>query len=87
MLPVGAPPTDAEMTNDPESYRGYDVLNAHFPPSPDYVNELVVVRSSTLTVADPAFRAKVESLARAIERICSRRISGSVGLSDDWPGS
>jgi RND superfamily putative drug exporter len=59
--------TDAEMTNNPESYRGYDVLNAHFPPSPDYVNELVVVRSRTLTVADPGFRAKVESLARAIE--------------------
>ena len=31
--------TDAEMTNDPESYRGYDLLGAHFPPSNDYVNE------------------------------------------------
>jgi len=59
--------TDAEMTNDPESYRGYDVLNEHFPPSSDYVNELVVVRSRSLTVADPAFRTKVEALADAIE--------------------
>ena len=59
--------TDAEMTNHPESYRGYDVLNAHFPPSTDYVNELVVVRSRATTVDAAAFRAKVESLADAIE--------------------
>ena len=39
--------TDAEMTNDPESYRGYDLIAEHFPPTGDYVNELVVVRSST----------------------------------------
>jgi hypothetical protein len=59
--------TDAEMTNDPESYRGYDLLDEHFPPSTDYVNELVVVYSRLLPVSDPAFRAKVESLARWIE--------------------
>ncbi|HEY1316662.1 MAG TPA: MMPL family transporter [Gaiella sp.] len=60
--------TDAEMTNDPESYRGYDLLGEHFPPSNDYVNELVVVYSRLLPVGDPAFRAKVQSLARSIER-------------------
>jgi RND superfamily putative drug exporter len=60
--------TDAEMTNDPESYRAYDVLRAHFPPSGDYVNELVVVRSQTTEVGDPAFRAKVEALAGSIDR-------------------
>jgi RND superfamily putative drug exporter len=59
--------TDAEMTNDPESYRGYDLLAAHFPPSNDYVNELVVVRSRVLEFDDPAFRAKVGALARSIE--------------------
>jgi uncharacterized membrane protein YdfJ with MMPL/SSD domain len=58
--------TDAEMTNHPESYRGYDVLAQHFPPSNDYVNEFVVVRSQTHEVGDPAFRAKVVSLAGAI---------------------
>ena len=31
--------TDAEMTNDPESYRAYDLIAEHFPPSDDYVNE------------------------------------------------
>jgi RND superfamily putative drug exporter len=59
--------TDAEMTNDPESYRAYDLLGEHFPPSTDYVNELVVVHSPTLDVGDAAFRAKVEALARSIE--------------------
>ena len=58
--------TDAEMTNHPESYRGYDVLAQHFPPSNDYVNEFVVVRSRTHTFGDPAFRKKVASLAGAI---------------------
>ena len=59
--------TDAEMTNDPESYRGYDLIAEHFPPTGDYVNELVVVRSNALTVDAAAFRAKVEALASAIE--------------------
>jgi RND superfamily putative drug exporter len=59
--------TDAQMTNDPESYRGYDLLDAHFPPSTDYVDELVVVYSPRLPVTDPGFRAKVDSLARSIE--------------------
>ena len=60
--------TDAKMTNNPESYRGYDLLAAHFPPSTDYVNELVVVYSRLLPVSDPAFRAKVQGLARSIEQ-------------------
>jgi RND superfamily putative drug exporter len=59
--------TDAEMTNDPESYRGYDLVAEHFPPSDDYVNELVVVRSRSIHVDDPVFRATVERLARALE--------------------
>jgi putative drug exporter of the RND superfamily len=59
--------TEGEMTNDPESYRAYDLIEEHFPPSNDYVNELVVVRSRTTEVGDPAFRAKVEELAAAIE--------------------
>jgi putative drug exporter of the RND superfamily len=60
--------TDAEMTNDPESYRGYDLIAEHFPPSTDYVNELVVIRSPRYDVENAAFRTKVEELARAIEQ-------------------
>ena len=59
--------TDAEMTNDPESYRAYDLIGEHFPPDDEYVNEVVVIRSRTIEVSDPAFRAKVEAIVRAIE--------------------
>lgn len=58
--------TDAELTNDPESYRAYDLIGEHFPPSDDYVDDVVVVRSATLTVDDDAFRGKVTGIARAI---------------------
>jgi putative drug exporter of the RND superfamily len=59
--------TDAEMTNDPESYRAYDLLREHFPPTDDYVNELVVIRSKTVDFESPAFRARVERLAADLE--------------------
>ena len=58
--------TEARMTNDPESYRAYDLIAEHFPRSEVTVSELVVVRSQTLTLDDPAFRAKVGELAEAI---------------------
>ncbi len=59
--------TDAEMTNDPESYRAYDLLREHFPPTDDYVNELVVIRSKTVDFESPAFRGRVERLAADLE--------------------
>ncbi len=62
----GALTTDSEMTNDPESYRAYALARDHFPPDEDFVHELVVVRSTTARVSEPAFRAKVEELAAAI---------------------
>ena len=55
--------TEGEMTNDPESYRGYDAIAEHFPFDPaEAVNELVVVRSARATVDAPAFRKHVEDL-------------------------
>ncbi len=59
--------TDARMTNDPDSYRAYDLFGRHFPPTDDYVNEIVVVRSRALTVGEPLFRKKVEALAGALD--------------------
>jgi len=56
------------MTNDPESYRAYDLIGEHFPPKDDQVNELVVFRSSTSSVDEPAFRARVEALVAALEQ-------------------
>jgi uncharacterized membrane protein YdfJ with MMPL/SSD domain len=56
--------SEGELTSNPESEQGYDVIGDHFPPSPDdeYLNELVLVRSHMLTVEDDAFRAKVVSV-------------------------
>ena len=59
--------TDAEMTNDPESYRAYDLIAEHFPPSDDYVNDVVAIRSPSLDVSDPEFQSKVEALVDEIE--------------------
>ena len=60
--------SEGELTANPESRQGYDLIGQHFPPSPDdeYVNELVLVRSQTHTVDDPVFRAKVEAVLREI---------------------
>ena len=59
--------TEGEMTNDPESYRGYDLIGEHFPYDPnDVVNEVVIVRSATVSVDDPDFRRHVEDLAFAL---------------------
>jgi uncharacterized membrane protein YdfJ with MMPL/SSD domain len=59
--------TDSEVTNDPESERAYAILEEREPPSEDFVNEIVVVRSDTLTIEDPEFREKVEQVDAAIE--------------------
>ncbi|HET9938988.1 MAG TPA: hypothetical protein VFQ28_09355, partial [Gaiella sp.] len=75
--------TDAEMTNDPESYRAYDLIGEHFPPSGDYVTDVVVVRSPTLRVDDPAFRAKVEALVREIEATGAVQPVRTVYATDD----
>ena len=73
--------TDAEMTNDPESYRAYDLIAEHFPPSDDYVNDVVVIRSPTLDVSNPEFRSKVEALVDE-DRGDRRRAAGANLLLD-----
>ncbi len=60
--------TEGEMTNDPESYRGYELLAEHFPAAPDeVVNEVVIVRSATGTVDDADVGRRVTALAAALE--------------------
>jgi RND superfamily putative drug exporter len=53
--------TEGQVTNNPQSIQGYDAIDEHFPRR-DLTTELVVVRSETLTVNDPAFRRKVAEL-------------------------
>ena len=58
--------TEIKLTNDPESLRSDTLLEERLP-DPDAVDEIVVVRSETLTVDDAAFRSAVEGLAEEIE--------------------
>jgi uncharacterized membrane protein YdfJ with MMPL/SSD domain len=58
--------TEATGTNNPESERADERLLAAFPPDPaNAVTDLVVVRSTSLTVGDPRYRTFVEGLVRA----------------------
>jgi uncharacterized membrane protein YdfJ with MMPL/SSD domain len=58
--------SEGHVTNDPDSLRAYDLLDQRFPERSGF-DELVVVRSSTLTAADAPFRAKLVELSTALE--------------------
>ena len=60
--------TDARVTNDPESERGYAAESRHARPPDDFVNEVVVFRAPGKDVSkDPDVRRAVEQLADALE--------------------
>ena len=61
--------SEGELTSNPESEQGYEAIGSHFPPDPnaEYVNELILVRSETATVDEPAFRDKVGALLAEVE--------------------
>ena len=61
--------SEGELTSNPESEQGYEAIGSHFPPDPneEYVNELILVRSETSTVDEPAFRDKVGALLAEVE--------------------
>jgi uncharacterized membrane protein YdfJ with MMPL/SSD domain len=54
--------TDGHVTGNPESKQAEDLFGTRFPPDENAVDELIVVRSETRTVDDPAFRAFVGRL-------------------------
>jgi putative drug exporter of the RND superfamily len=59
--------TDMHVTNNPESMRA-DALIKERLPNREGVDEVVVVRSATLTTDDPAFRAEVQGLHDAFAK-------------------
>ena len=63
----GALTSEFGLTNNPESDRAADLIASRLGESQRSV-DVVVVRSSTETVDDQAFRAKVEQLAGALKR-------------------
>jgi RND superfamily putative drug exporter len=46
--------SDARLTNDPESYRAYDLMAQRLPPDPNYVTEVIVVRATPAAAANTA---------------------------------
>jgi RND superfamily putative drug exporter len=76
--------TEGNMTTEPDSVKGFDLLDERFPGR-DAATELVVVRSESVTVDDPAFRTRVADLRREIAgaKRCStsRTRSGPAGSS------
>ena len=54
--------TNGHVTGHPESKQAEDLFNQRFPPDKNAVDELIVVRSPTRTVGDPAFKAFVGQL-------------------------
>ena len=56
--------SDGEITSNPESERGYELIGRHVPrdPQEEYVSELILVRSTSLTVDQDEFRRKVDDV-------------------------
>jgi uncharacterized membrane protein YdfJ with MMPL/SSD domain len=54
--------TTGHVTGNPESKQAEDLFQSRFPPDRNAVDELIVVRSPTQTVNEPAFRAFVRKL-------------------------
>src|SRR3954463_6782760 len=53
--------SEATLTNNPESLRAKDLMDARLP-STDKVDEVIVVRSERAVVSDPVFRERVLAL-------------------------
>jgi len=54
--------TTGHVTGNPESKQAEDLFHTRFSPDPRAVDELIVVRSPTRMVGDPAFHSFVEKL-------------------------
>jgi hypothetical protein len=61
MFLMSALTMDNEFQTEPESVKGFNLLEDRFP-NRDAVSELVVVRSETGSVQDPQFQAAVKEL-------------------------
>jgi uncharacterized membrane protein YdfJ with MMPL/SSD domain len=71
--------TEISLTNDPESERADNLLEDRLR-GPDPTNEIVIVRSSDATVADPQFRGFVEDLYGEISGLGSGIIASGTNF-------
>ena len=71
----GALSVETSLTNNPESAQAENLLLERLDGS-DTLSEVVIVRSSTLTVDDPAFRSYVENLYGTLSALGVEVIAG-----------
>ncbi len=76
----GALTTQFIFTNTPESQRGLDLIE-DLRGFPNSTNEVVIVRSDSLTVDDPAFQSAVESVTAGLRELGSDVIRDGTLLS------
>jgi putative drug exporter of the RND superfamily len=61
---------EAEQTNNPESQQAYDLIDERLAPTrpatPEFTTDVVLVRSSSVTVDEPQFEEKLEQLESAL---------------------
>ncbi|MFQ5872907.1 MAG: hypothetical protein ACE5JL_03785, partial [Dehalococcoidia bacterium] len=70
--------TEVVMTNNPESEQAYDLLEERLGESNNTVDEMVIVRSTTLTVDDPGYQAYVEELYGDLVALGDNVVAGGV---------
>jgi putative drug exporter of the RND superfamily len=69
--------SEGDVTSNPESKQAEELIDARLPGR-DALDELVIVRSEELSVTEPAFRERVQSLVQtlegsdSVERVSSR---------------
>ena len=68
--------TDETLTNNPESVQADNLLRERLGESNNTTDEMVIVRSATLTVDDPAYRSYVEELYGDFTALGDEVISG-----------
>ena len=72
----GALTIEETLTNNPESVRADNLLQERLGKSNDTISEMAIVRSTDLTVDDPAYRSYVEALYRDLTALGDEVIAG-----------
>ena len=68
--------TEETLTNNPEYVRADNLLHERLGESNNTINEMVIVRSTALTVDDPAYRSYVEELYGDLNALGDEVIAG-----------
>jgi putative drug exporter of the RND superfamily len=69
---------DARQLNNPESEQAYALMAERLPPSDEFTTDVVLIRSDSLTVDEPAFQQKLDGI---VERL--RETPGVIHVGDE----